>query len=173
MNHLLRLAALAACGPLGCALSAAQGLPTPPSSPVPVVKFEYDAEGNPTRQIVAPDVSGLNLTTQQSYDNLHRLKDSTDARNGLTQFGYDGRNNTTRVTDPRQLVTSYPRDGLGQATSLISPDTGTATHTYDAAGNLKTRTDSRGVTATYSYDALNRLTQVVHTQAGQHSRTMI
>lgn len=142
-----------------------------PSSPAPVANYEYDAQGNPTKTIQAPGVSGFNFATQSSYDKLSRQKDTTNAKSGLTQFGYNGREDLTQVTDPRNLITQYPRNGLGDATSVVSPDTGTATQTYDAAGNLKTRTDSRGVLATYSYDALNRLTGIVYTQTGQATRT--
>ena len=146
-------------------------LPAPPSSPAPVANYEYDAQGNPTKTIQAPGVSGFNFATQSSYDKLSRQKDTTNAKSGLTQFGYNGREDLIKVTDPRNLITQYPRNGLGDATSVVSPDTGTAPQTYDAAGNLKTRTDSRGVLATYSYDALNRLTGIVYTQSGQTTRT--
>lgn len=143
--------------------------PAPPVAVAPVRNYEYDANGNPTKTIQAPGVSGFNFATTNTYDALNRLTDSTNAKSGKTQFGYNGREDLTQVTDPRNLVTQYPRNGLGDATSLVSPDTGTATHTYDAAGNLKTRTDSRGVLATYSYDALNRLSGVVYSQSGQTS----
>ena len=43
-----------------------QTLPVPPVSPVPVAKYEYDAEGNPTKVIVAPSTKAL--VTQQAYD---------------------------------------------------------------------------------------------------------
>ena len=142
-------------------------LPSPPLSPVPVANYEYDAQGNPTKIVQAPGVSGFDFATRSSYDALSRRKDTTDAKNGVTQFGYDGGDRTVQVTDPRNLVTQYPRNGLGDATSLISPDTGTANHTYDAAGNLLTRTDSRGVLATYSYEELNRLAGITYTQSGQ------
>jgi len=145
--------------------------PMPPASTPPVVNYEYDAQGNPTKAIVAPGVSGFNLTTQASYDALSRIKDTTDPKLGKTQFLYDGLDRTLRVTDPRNLATQYPRNGLGDATQLISPDTGTAAHTYDEAGNLTTRTDSRGVLATHSYDALNRLTQSVFSKSGMTSQT--
>ena len=139
----------------------------PPVSPAPVVKLEYDAQGNPTRTVLAPNVPGLGLATSHSYDRLHRRRDTTDARAGVTRLDYNGRDDVTQVSDPRNLLTQYPRNGLGDSTGLVSPDTGTATHTYDAAGNLKTRLDSRGALATHTYDVLNRLTSVVYTQPGQ------
>ena len=142
-------------------------VPPPPISPAPVTNYEYDAQGNPTKVVQAPGAGGLNFATQSTYDALSRLKDTTDAKNGVTRFGYDGLDRTTIVTDPRNLLTQYPRNGLGDATSLISPDTGTATHTFDAARNLLTRTDSRGVLASYSYEPLNRLSSITYTQSGQ------
>jgi RHS repeat-associated protein len=147
-------------------------VPAAPVASAPVVNYEYDAEGNPTRTIQAPGVAGFDFKTVNTYDPLSRVKDSTDPKLGVTKLEYDGLDRTTKVTDPRNLVTQYPRNGLGDATQLISPDTGTATHTYDAAGNLKTRTDSRGVLATYTYDALNRITGVVYSKSGQTSQTL-
>ena len=149
----------------------AQTLPAPPVSPVPVVTYEYDAEGNPTRSVRAPGLPGFAFPTTAAYDTRGRVKTVTDARSGVTRLEYTGRDDLAQVTDPRSLITQYPRNGLGDATSLVSPDTGTATHTYDAAGNLKTRTDSRGVLATYNYDALHRLTSTVFSKTGSTSLT--
>ena len=146
-------------------------VPAAPASSAPVVNYEYDAQGNPTKTVQAPDVSTLKLTTKASYDSLGRVKDSTDAKLKLTVFGHDGQDRLTLVTDPRALDTKYPRNGLGDVTELTSPDTGKAAHTYDDAGNLKTRLDSRSVLATYSYDAQNRLTGVTYSKAGSTSLT--
>jgi len=152
-------------------IALAQTLPAPPASPRPIVNYEYDAEGNPTKTVQAPGVSGFDLTSKASYDSLDRAKDTTDARNKQTLYGYDGLDRLTRVTDPRALVTQYPRNGLGDQDKLISPDTGTTTYTYYDDGSLKTALDSRGVLATYTYDALNRLKSIVYSQSGQPSRT--
>jgi len=152
-------------------IAAAGVLPPAPIASAPVVNYEYDAQGHPTKTIQAPGVSGFGFESKASYDPLYRVKDTTDPKLGKTQLQYDGGDRTTQVTDPRNLVTQYPRDGLGQATQLISPDTGTASHTYDAAGNLKTRTDSRGVLATNTYDALNRLTNTVYSKTGMTTQT--
>jgi len=148
----------------------AQTLPPPPVSPTPVANYEYDAEGNPTKTVVAP--GSRDLATRHGYDPLGRRTSTTNAKNGVTQFGYDLLDQLTSVTDPRNLVTQYQPTALGDNKQLTSPDTGIATSTYDAAGNLKTRTDSRGVLATYSYDALNRPTQIVYSQTGNTSRTV-
>ena len=152
------------------AAATAQTLPPPPVSPTPVAKYAYDAEGNSTKTVVAPDTR--NLATQSAYDSLSRRTSTTDAKNGVTQFGYDLLDQLTSVKDPRQLTTQYQPSGLGDVKTLVSPDTGTANSTYDAAGNLKTRTDARGVLATYSYDALNRLTQIAYSKTGDTTRNV-
>jgi RHS repeat-associated protein len=147
-----------------------QTLPAPPVSPTPVSNYEYDAEGNPTKTVVAPATRAY--ATQHEYDSLSRRKKITDAKSGTIQFGYDLQDQLTSVTDPRSLSTQYQPTGLGDVKQIISPDSGTATSTYDAAGNLLTRTDARGVLATYDYDELNRPKQVVYSKAGQASRTV-
>jgi len=145
-------------------------LPPVPVSPTPVANFEYDAQGNPTKTIVAP--ATRNYATQHGYDALSRRTTTTDAKSGLTQFGYDLQDQLTSVTDPRQLVTQYQPTGLGDVKQLTSPDTGTATSSFDAAGNLLTRTDARGVLATFTYDELNRLKQTVYSKSGSANRTL-
>lgn len=146
-------------------------LPPPPVSPTLVTKYEYDAEGHPTKTIVAPGTR--NYATKHEYDPLGRRKNTTNAKNGFTQFGYDLQDQLTSVTDPRQLVTQYQPTGLGHLKALISPDTGTTNNTsFDAAGNLKASTDARGVLAIYDYDELNRPKQVVYSRAGATSRTV-
>jgi len=141
-------------------------LPLPPTSPPQVLKHEYDAQGNPTATVQAPDQPGFNFVTTSRYDPLNRVKESVDAKAGSTRFQYDGQDRVTLVTDPMNLATQYERTGLGETTRLISPDTGISNQTFDAAGNLKTRTDSRGVLASYDYDAKNRLTRATYSKAG-------
>ena len=165
------LLGLGAALALHMATSAAHAQPAPPVSPAPVVDYEYDAEGRPTKATLAKGVSGFGFTASKAYDGLGRLKSATDAKAGKTEFGYDALDRTASIKDPRSLVTQYPRNGLGDVRQLISPDTGTASHTYDPAGNLLTRTDSRGVLSTYTYDALNRLRSVVRSKSGSPSLT--
>ena len=144
-------------------------LPVPAPSPALSTSFEYDANGNATKTVQAPGVTGLNLATAHTYDRLDRRSATQDAKGQGALFGYDGQDGLTAVQDPRTLVTTYARDGSGNAWSQSSPDTGTTGQTFDAAGQLKTRTDARGVKAAYSYDADRRLTGIVYTQGASSS----
>jgi len=162
------IALLAAAGWL--ALPAHAQLPAPPVSPAPVTNYEYDAEGNPTKTVVAPNTAGMAFATTRSYDALNQVKTSVDAKSGLVQFSHDGQGRLTLVVDPRNLSTQYLLDGLGNQTALTSPDTGTATALYDAAGNVTHRTDARGVTTDFVYDPLNRLTSATSNSTGASAR---
>ncbi len=138
-------------------LARAQGLPPVPVSPAPVVQYEYDAEGRPTRLLQSPD--GLKFSTAHQYDLLGRRQQTVDAKNGTVKFGYDGQGQLLSVTDPRSLTTSYTRTGVGGLTQQQSPDTGSTSFTLNALGLPDSSTDARGVVSSYSYDQLNRLTK--------------
>ena len=112
-----KLALLLIALPLALLLSGAslaQTGPQFPGSPAPVVNQEFDADGNPTRSILAPGQAGFAFATSNSYDGLQRLRSSTDARGARTVFVYDSRDAVVSISDPRYLLTNYQRDGLGQ-----------------------------------------------------------
>ncbi|MDM4766845.1 RHS repeat-associated core domain-containing protein [Pelomonas sp. SE-A7] len=121
-------------------------------------KFEYDADGNLTKTVQAPDLVGGNFATTNVYDSLGRRRSITNARNGAVQLTYDLRDELTQVTDPRSLSTQYQVSAMGGVTQQTSPDTGVTSNTYDVAGNLVTSTDARGFISSFSYDALDRPT---------------
>ena len=120
-----------------------------------VSQYGYDAQGNRTTQTDAGT-----FTTTSTPDALNRIKQVTDAADGITQYDYNALDQLVSVTDPKDLTTSYTLNALGDMTLQDSPDTGFTVHTYDAAGNRKTALDARGVQVNYTYDKLNRLTAV-------------
>lgn len=142
-------------------------LPQPPISPIPVVDYQYDAEGNSTRTTIAPNHSSYNHRTTTIYNSINMPETMIDAMDSETRVTYDGYGRMLKVVDPRYLETKTPRNGFGHKTSLVSPDTGASSMKYDANGNLINRIDSRGVSGAYTYDALNRLTAVVFSRAGE------
>ena len=130
-------------------------------TPAVATTFAYDNNGN---QTVAQ--APLARNTENTYDELNRLTQITDAANGVTSFVYDANDNLISVTDPRSLVTSYVYDGFGDLMSQVSPDTGTTSNAYDSAGNLSTSTDVRGAVTTYTYDSMNRAVSVTYSLGG-------
>ena len=113
-------------------------------------------------------LDGKNVTTDYSYDNLHRLTkieqdkggSSPQTANALTLLNYDVQDNLTTVTDANNGQTSYIYDDLGNLLSETSPDTGARTYSHDNAGNITSLLDAKSQLFTYSYDALNRLTNI-------------
>lgn len=117
----------------------------------------YDNNGNQTTT-AAP----LGRNTTNAYDALNRLKQVTDAANGVTQYGYNALDQLISVTDPRNLVTSYQVNAFGDVTQLTSPDTGVTQYQYDAAGNRTQQTDARSKVAVSTYDAKNRVIGITY-----------
>ena len=110
--------------------------------------LEYDAAGNPTRQVsggvtttVTYNPPAGQATTCAGGGKPGQPCTQTDGRGGVTTFTYDGNGNTVTVTPPAGAV---------KATS----------YTYDGAGRPKTLTDGNGKVTSYVYDANDRVTQI-------------
>ena len=141
-----------------------------------VSTFEYaDTWGNLTK--VRQDPTGLNRTTQMSYDVSGKVLSSTDpmgqtstfAYNTLGQptsaafpakgnipgetisyaYGVNGR--TESVTDNRGTTTMAYLSGTDRVASVTDPVTGTISYTYTPFGERKTMTAPNGETTTYHY----------------------
>ena len=140
------------------------------STPDGTTTYQNDPLGN-ILTVVSPDqvASGAtNINTQNQYDALNRLFQTTDRIGGSTIYSYDVNDHPTSVTtpttatSPHGTTTSYVVDDLGNVLQETSPDRGVTTYTYDNAGNLTSKTDARGIVTDYQYDALNRLTTITY-----------
>ena len=122
------------------------------------VKAQYFTYDNNNDLITSTD--GKSNKTSFGWDELQRLSQVTDAKNGYTKYSYDNTqsiSNPSGITDAKGSVTSYVNNGLDNLLKLISPDSGTHNYTaYDANGNLLSQADAKGQLVSYSYDALNR-----------------
>lgn len=180
----MSLAVGVAFGLLSAWPAQSQSLPNPPVSPAPVVNYEYDAQGNPTKTIQAS--GGLSLTTQSTYDALNRRKDSTDAKASVTRFGYDGLDRILQVTDPRNLAT-YSYDASNRLTSVVYSQAGQPSLSFgwsydqvgtgfsNGKGRLTSTTHPNGSTQ-YSHDVFGRVltdTQRVNAVTGAISATIV
>jgi len=95
---------------------------------------------------VYEDPSGLNYSTNYSYDTLDNL--TTVAQGGQTRsFVYDSLKRLTSAANPESSTICYGTVVSGQCQA----------NGYDANGNLVYKTDARGILTTYGYDALNRV----------------
>jgi RHS repeat-associated protein len=106
---------------------------TDPNPGRPPTKYEYDNNGNRTKEI-----DSLGEARQWTYDSRGNVLTETDKRNKVTRHEYDAAGNRIKTTDPLNQVTTF---------------------TYDAVGNLISRTDPKLHTTEYRYDRLDRLVE--------------
>jgi RHS repeat-associated protein len=117
-----RLAASAAGWSACCALVQAQTLPPPPVSPAPVTRYEYDAQGQLTRQTQAPEVPGFDLdtgTTTLAWDANGTLRTRTDSRGVLATYRHDPDHRLTSLVFSRA---GEPELSLGWSYSQTGPE---------------------------------------------------
>ena len=98
----------------------------------------YDAAGNR----ITTKVPG-NHTTTFDYDELERLKKTTDPEGRSVETVYDALGRVARVVETTDLVAGTTQDRV--------------THSYTANGKLETLSDAKGNTTTYLYDGFDRL----------------
>ncbi|MCA9405380.1 MAG: hypothetical protein KC684_02500 [Candidatus Omnitrophica bacterium] len=133
-----------------------------------VTVYEYDAEGNVTKetnalghintftyddndnQLTATDALGN--TTTSTYDDGNNLLTQTDPLGNTTTYTYNAFSQILSMTDPLNNVTTYTYDGQGNLSTTSDPLNHTTTNTYDTNGNLLTTTDPLGNVTTYTYD---------------------
>ncbi len=136
---------------------------TPPSDPEnpgdnPVIRFEYDYNGNCTTEIKA---NGQVIT--YVYDGRNRLVSQSQSLNGKTytaSFEYDGVGNKRFVYDNKGNKTEYVYDALNRLVRIVFPEGNTVQNRYDNNGNIVQVIDGVYNETNSSYDALNRLESV-------------
>lgn len=149
------------------------------------ITYEYDAKGNPVRQVEAAGKPGERIT-EYSYDELGRLSQISlmeDARTAKSTvfYEYDERGNAIKVSDAEGRSTSYSYDVTGKVVSATDAAGKTWKNKYNAAGSvvssenplsfissfeydktgnwIKTK-DQRGKEYQYEYDAGGRVTRI-------------
>lgn len=111
-----------------------------------IVSYEYNKIYQVKKMI--EDVSGINITTQKTYDALHRLSSIIDAKTQTTSYEYDSENRLTKET---------------------YADAGFISRTYDVDGRLTSKTDQSNDVCNYSYEARDLLIQQTYGGLGVKS----
>lgn len=117
------------------------------------------------------------VTTNNLYDRMGRVRKMTDAKGVVTDIAYTPRGwvSTVTVTPPggAARTTTYSYDFAGQLTGTTQPDGTTVSYSYDAAHRLTGATDSRGNSITYTLDnAGNRTGEEVRDPGGALQRSI-
>ena len=117
-------------------------------------QYSFDLVGN---RIGEEHANGRVIVN--SYDDLHRLKSSSDNLGTYTARDYDADDNVTAETDARNATTSYTVNALSQRTRADQPEGRSKEWTYSVHGDVLTETSAAGHTTTHQYDALGQRTQ--------------
>ena len=142
--------------------------------------LDFDENSNPVT-IRDLDISSFGAapnsqlaTTLLEYDELDRLRKTTDNAGNITEFGYDSRGNLIQRIDANGVEKRFEFDGLNRlVTTAIDMNGGGASATdvddivtqqvWDDSSRLIAQVDDSGNTTRYAYDELNR--QIVRRMA--------
>ncbi|WP_437611793.1 DUF6531 domain-containing protein [Sorangium sp. So ce834] len=118
-------------------------------------RFEYDAQGNKTRQI---DPAG-NVTQWQYQDDLPVLHVGPD---GLaTRYRYDRKGSLVEITYPSELRYALAYDGRGHLRAIAQGQRNLVEYAYDIRHDLVEEINAYGGKTRYEPDALGRPTRSV------------
>jgi RHS repeat-associated protein len=137
-------------------------------------RFEYDAYGNPVKD-VAPDSLG---TVTRTFNASNDLLGETDGRGNATSYAYATSSDAAAdyqvgqlksITDREGGVSTFkywtttssptpPTDNVGLPKSVSNGRSKTTSFDYDSSGNLTTITSPLGLKTTIGYDSSGRLT---------------
>ena len=137
-----------------------------------LTQFSYDQNGNLTCTIDANAQANLqpkNLDTctmSRVYDELNRVAQIKDAKNGMTQTTYDLLGNTISIKDASNKTTTFVYDDLGRQIQTIDPLNKSTLIVRDQAGNAYQVTNRLNQVTRTSFDLLNRPTRVDYVTDG-------
>ncbi|MCK4342414.1 MAG: hypothetical protein KAY37_11905 [Phycisphaerae bacterium] len=115
--------------------------------------YSYDNNGNRTAMT---DSSGSSSFT---YDDLNRLRSTTDSFGKVVQYDYDPVGNRTTLTYPDNKQVTYGYDTVNRLTTITDWAVPARVTQYDYDGmRIETVTYPNGVVETRGYDAAGRLT---------------
>lgn len=115
--------------------------------------YTYDPNSN-----VTTIRDGNNNMTYQAFDQLNRLKTTTNANSSIMAYSYDAHNGLLSVNDYDGSPTTWVRNGFEDAIEQVSPDSGTTVYQYDADANMTQWVPATGNGGNLTYDALDRIT---------------
>ncbi|MES2506455.1 MAG: RHS repeat-associated core domain-containing protein [Verrucomicrobiota bacterium] len=130
---------------------ALQVIAPPVGSQIHITSSSYDPAGSVLTVTNAKDQTVTNV-----YDELGRLRKTTDAEEIPNEFGYDKAGNRTRVQDGLLHETTFVYDGQNRLIEQVYENDDTWTFVYDAL-NKTGQTDAKNVLTSYAYDVRNRL----------------
>lgn len=131
--------------------------------------FEYNNIYQQTKAI--EDVGGLDITTIQEYDIVHRLTKITDSSSNTTTYEYDQENRITKETYADSGVMAMEYDVEGRITKKTDQNSDIYTYLYDARDLLTKKTYGASGVQTFVWDSMRRKTQDTDNNSGTQTVT--
>jgi RHS repeat-associated protein len=124
------------------------------------IQYQYDVEGNRTREETKDPTGTLKKYLDFTYDAYNNLKRIINPDSTYTEYTYDGRKNRTASKDPKNNMTSYIYDALSRLTQMTQPLSTIIGFGYDSQDNQSSITDPNGNTTQYFNDDFGRRNQI-------------
>ncbi len=85
------------------------------------IQYQYDVEGNRTREETKDPQGTLKKYLDFTYDAYNNLKKIINPDSTYTEYTYDGRKNPTASKDPKNNTTTYTYDPLSRIKQMTQP----------------------------------------------------
>jgi RHS repeat-associated protein len=130
------------------------------------IQYQYDVEGNRTREEVKDPQGTLKKYLDFTYDAYKHLKKIINPDANYTEYSYDGRGNRTAAKDPKNYTTTFTYDPLSRMKDMTQPLSIITHYGYDTNDNQASVTDPKGNITQYYNDDLGREDQTTSPDTG-------
>lgn len=130
------------------------------------IQYQYDVEGNRTREETKDPAGTLKKYLDFTYDAYNNLKKIINPDSTYTEYTYDGRKNPTASKDPKNNSTTYTYDPLSRIRQMTQPLSTITGYGYDSQDNQASITDPNGNITYYYNDDFGRRNQTGSTDTG-------
>jgi len=131
------------------------------------IQYQYDVEGNRSREEIKDPQGTLKKYLDFTYDAYNRLKKIINPDANFTEYGYEGRGNTTSMKDPKNNpLTTYGYDSLSRLKVMTQPLSTITGYGYDTQDKQVSVTDPKGNTTYYYNDDFGRKNQASSPDTG-------
>ncbi len=132
------------------------------------ILYQYDIEGNRSREEVKDPQGTLKRYLDFTYDAYNHLKKIINPDTNYIEYGYDGRGNRTSAKHPKNFTTTFTYDPLSRMKDMTQPlQPNIITHYgYDTNDNQASVTDPNGNITQYSNDDFRRKNQTTSPDTG-------
>jgi len=130
------------------------------------ILYQYDVEGNRSREEIKDPQGTLKKYLDFTYDAYNNLKKIINPDTNFTEYTYDGRKNPIAIKNPKNNTTTYAYDPLSRLKQMTQPLSITTQYGYDTQDNQSSVTDPKTNITQYQYDDFGRKNQTTSPDTG-------